>query len=216
MRNLLTKVRLQSLAIVGTSDVPKLDGPPLLRQLKDAAGNTYTAANSSITVVSGTDSFSYTAVAEPQLLRMSFSSVPVIWQSELDQNYQDLGQALEEMTQLDEADDWKIEQAVYQVACQVAVELFANSYPAPQVFSHGPKSVVFNWSRGTTNLYLTISSDAISALVSSPERIQRRMRFSNKELLESTSVFRGLLSAHSGQPNISKANATSQTSDFLE
>jgi hypothetical protein len=119
------------------------------------------------------------------------------------------------LTQFDEGDEEKIDTAVHQVACQVAAELLALSLPSPQIFNHGPKSVVFNWSRGKDNLYLTISSDYVSALLSSPERIKRRIEFPTKDLLAPT-WFRGLLSAGSDQPIVSKDKATSQASGFVE
>ena len=217
MRNYLTKVRLQTLAVVGTSDLPRVGGQPLPKQLRDASGNTYTSSSSMDSIVSSTNAMIITPVpTTSQLMRMTFSSIPVIWQAELDKDYQELGQALGQMTELNGPDGWTIDPAVYNVASRVAVELLANSYPAPQIFSHGSKSVVFNWSQGPTNLYLTISSDFISALVSSPERIQRRLRFAQKDLLESSVVFRALLSVHAGQPIVSKDNATSQTSEFSE
>lgn len=215
MGNLLTKVHLQALAVVGGSDVPKLDTPP--RQLKDAAGYTYEATyESANVVVSGVAEVSIAPRPEDQLLRMTFSSVPIVWQSEINQEYQDLGEALGEMTQLDEGDEWKIDVAVYQVACQVAAVLLANSFPAPRIFSHGPKSLVFNWLGGNNNLYLTISSDYISALLSSPERIKRRIEFSTKDLLEPALVFRGLLSAPFEQSAVSTSKAASQVSGFVE
>src|SRR4051812_18957138 len=107
MRDPLTKVYLQSLAVVGTSDLPRLSGTPLPRQLIDNAGNAYTS-NSSITVISGSTGFTLIPRPKVQLLRMTFSSVPVMWQSDLQREYQELGQALGEMTQLDESEDWKI------------------------------------------------------------------------------------------------------------
>lgn len=211
MGNLLTKVHLQPLAVVGGSNIPKLDTPP--KQLKDASGYTYESAN---VAVSGAAEVSIAPRSEDQLLRMTFSSVPIVWQSEINQEYQELGEALGEMTQLDEGDEWKVDVVVYQVACQVAAELLANSFPAPRIFNHGPKSVVFNWSRGNNNLYLTISSDYISALVSSPERIKRRIEFSTKDMLEPALVFRGLLSAPPEQPVVSTSKAASQASGFVE
>ena len=213
MGNLLTKVRLQPLAVVGGSDVPKLDTPP--KQLKDAAGYTYMYESANV-AVSGAAEVSITPRSEDQLLRMTFSSVPIVWQSEINQEYQELGEALGEMTQLDEGDEWKVDVAVCQVACRVAAELLANSFPAPRIFSHGPKSLVFNWSRGNNNLYLTISSDYLSALLSSPERIKRRIEFSTKDMLEPALVFRGLLSAPPEQPVVSTSKATSQASGFVE
>src|SRR5256885_11489939 len=56
----------------------------------------------------------------------TFSSVPVIWESELrQQEYQELGAALGEMTKLEEGNEWKIESPVYNAACYVAAGLMA-------------------------------------------------------------------------------------------
>ena len=212
MRNLLTKIRLQPLAVLGGYAVPKLDDLPA-KQLKDVAGNTFVSINR---VVSGAVDVSIAPLSENQLLTMTFSSVPIVWQSEVDQEYQELGEALREMTQFDEGDEWKIDTAVHQVACQVATALLAIPLPAPRVFNHGPKSVVFNWSGGNNNLYLTISSDFISALVSSPERIKRRIEFSTKDLLEPELMLRGLLSFRSEQPVVSTSRAVSQALDLVK
>ncbi len=125
-------------------------------------------------------------VMPPETLIMTtFSSVPVIWESELrHQEYQELGAALSEMTKLEEGDEWKIDPPVYNAACYVAAGLLAHSFPAPRIFNHGSKSVVFNWSYGADNMYLTISADHISALISSPERIKRRVEYSANELMD--------------------------------
>jgi hypothetical protein len=119
---------------------------------------------------------------ENLILKTSFSSLPVISQSELNQEYQELGRALSELTELDQGNDWKVDAPVYATALFVAAALMASSYPAPRIFSHGPKSVVFNWCHKTDNLYLTISADKLSALISSPQRIKRRLEFSTNEL----------------------------------
>ena len=212
MGNLLTKVRLQPLAVVGGSEFPKLPRP--LRQLKSAIGYTYESVN---VTVSGVGEGSAAPRPEDQLLRMTFSSVPIVSQSEINQGYQELGEALGEMAQLDEEDDWKIDAPVHQVACQVAAALLAHSFPVPRILSHGSKSIVFNWLRGNINLYLTISSDYLSALLSSPERIKKRMEFSTKDLLEPALVFRGLLSAPSEQVVVSTTSkATSQATGFVD
>src|SRR5580692_9113518 len=119
------------------------------------------------------------------LILTAFSSVPVIWGPELRQKeYQELGEALGEMTKLEEGDEWKIDPAVYSAACYVAAGLMVYSFPAPRIFNHGKKSVVFNWSYGADNLYLTISADHISALISSPQRIKRRVEYSLNELAD--------------------------------
>jgi hypothetical protein len=119
------------------------------------------------------------------LILATFSSVPVIWESELrQQEYQELGAALGEMTKLEEGDEWKIDPSVYNAACYVAAGLMVHSFPAPRIFNHGTKSVVFNWSYGSDNMYLTISADHVSALISSPERIKRRVEYSLNELTD--------------------------------
>lgn len=134
------------------------------------------------------------------IMRTTLSSVPSIWDSSLGHEYQELGQALSEMTELQEGDDWKIEPAVYHAATYVAAELMANAYPAPQIFNHGPKSIVFNWSHETNNLYLTISADKISALLSSPERIKRRIELSANQLMGQSLAFYSMQPAQLDQP----------------
>ena len=120
---------------------------------------------------------------ETVTMRTTFSSVPVVWEAELKQQYRELGNALNEMTQLEEGDEWKIEPSVYNAACYVARWLMDNSFPAPRIFNHGTKSVVFNWSEDTDNMYFTVSANHLSALISSPERIQRRVEYSLNELM---------------------------------
>jgi len=122
-----------------------------------------------------------------------------VWQQELDFQYQELGQALSELTELEEDEEWKIDQPVYQVACHVASELMAFSFPAPTIFTHGPKSVVFNWESDNTNLYLTVSADHMSVLASSPERIKRRLELP-KELLNQQKLLPAIQALHSNQP----------------
>ncbi len=109
------------------------------------------------------------------IVRSIFSNVPVVEYGKLRSEYRELGEALSEMTELDAQDEWKIEAPVYDAARYVAVQLMANAFPPPQLFNHGAKSVVFNWSNKDNNLYLTVSADKISALISSPERIKCRV-----------------------------------------
>jgi hypothetical protein len=127
-------------------------------------------------------------VTEPEslILLSTFSNVPVIWQSELSQRYQELGEALNEMTDLEEGDYWKIDQSVYDAASYVAAQLMAYSIPAPRILSHGQESVVFNWTEETNSLYLTISASGISALISTPQRIIHRMDYLANEALNPT------------------------------
>lgn len=137
---------------------------------------------------------------ESLILRTTFSSVPIIWDSELNQEYEELGEALSEMTELEEGDEWKIDAPVYNAACYVAAGLMANSFPAPRIFNHGPRSVVFNWSNEADNLYLTISADQISALISSPERIKRRIDYSANGLMDPSLALPSIRAAYWKKP----------------
>ncbi len=136
---------------------------------------------------------------ESVILR-TFSSVPIISQSELRQEYQELGTALGEMTEFEDGEELKIDAPVYIAACYVASELMANSFPAPRIFNHGPKSIVFNWSNEADNLYLTVSADHISALISSPERIKRRIDWSANQLTDPSLALSTIKAAYSQEP----------------
>jgi hypothetical protein len=107
------------------------------------------------------------------------SMVPVIREQELSEDYRDLGETLNELSNLDSEDEWRIGGAVRDAASHVATQLISCGIPAPRVFTHGSESIVFNWSnKKNNNLYLTISANRISALISTPERIVQRMEFS--------------------------------------
>src|SRR6266567_3812547 len=71
--------------------------------------------------------------------------------------YAELEQALSDLRGLDDDEQWKIDDTVYSASVQVAAVLMQNSVPTPSVFTHGSKSVVFNWSAEGNNLYLTVS-----------------------------------------------------------
>lgn len=124
------------------------------------------------------------AFAPDQIVQRTFSNVPVVFPSELVSEYRELGQALCELSEISEVDEWGIEPPVYAAAKFVAAALMVNLYPAPRVFNHGPQSIVFNWESAVRNLYLTISADKISALISSPERIERRMEINYSDFLD--------------------------------
>jgi hypothetical protein len=112
---------------------------------------------------------------EDFIVESMFTNVPVIRAIDLTSEYRELGSVLNEMTRLDEGDDWKIEAPVYEAARYVASELMRLSFPPPRIFNHGAQSVVFNWTNGPNNLYLTISANRVSALLSTPERIKNRV-----------------------------------------
>ena len=116
-----------------------------------------------------------------QILRTVVSSTFVL-PSEQSQEYMELGKALGEMVELADDDEWRIDKPVYATACYIAAELKFASIPAPRIFNHGPKSVVFNWTAEYNNVYFTISSDRISALASSPKRIEKRIDRSLKQI----------------------------------
>ena len=152
--------------------------------------------------------------SENWVFRKAFSSVPVVLQAQLSEEYRDLGEALGEMTELEPDDEWRIEPSVYDAARFVAVGLMANSCPAPRILSHGPKSVVFNWPRDTDNLYLTVSADRMSALISSPERIKQRMDLSLAESLAAL-VFSATQPRHLGQSLRLLTGAVSDPSEIV-
>lgn len=143
--------------------------------------NPETLVGVTVTTLSGTVPTDTNMVSVTGVLNQTFSSTPVIWESELAAQYHDVGEALNHMTSLDGDDHLMIEPPVYAAASFVAACLLFNKAPAPRVFTHGPKSVVFNWINGADNLYLTISADKLSILVSTPERIQTRVDLSAKD-----------------------------------
>lgn len=134
------------------------------------------------------------------VLGTAFSNVPVILKSELMNEYQEVGLALSEMNELEEGDECKIKAPVYNTACFIASVLMAISVPPPRVFTHGPDSVVFNWANQADNLYLTISADRMSALISSPERIKRRIEWTTKELMDPSLALSSIKAAYLGEP----------------
>jgi hypothetical protein len=206
MANLLYKVFLQPLVVVGGSHTSNSSSQPPNEWMRAAAN--FLPKNS------GASDSNVVPQMENHFLRVTFSSVPIIWQSDIDQEYQDLGSALSEMTQVDDEDDLRIDRNVYQVACQVATSLLVNSYPAPRIFNHGAKSVVFNWAQGKTNLYLTISSDFVSVLLSSPERIKERIELSTKNPIR-PSLLRGLLPAPLVHPVAMPVRSNTQLSGII-
>lgn len=191
-----TEIYRQAIVVLESNSEPPAAYPRAV-PIPNSSGN-YAYTKQMITNVPETA----TAGSQTQsvLLRTTFSSVPVIWKSELMREYQELGNALSEMNELEEGDEWKIDAAVYVAACYVAAGLMANSFPAPRVFTHGRKSVVFNWSKETDNLYLTVSADRASALVSSPERIERRVEWSTAELADPSTALSSIKAVCSADP----------------
>jgi hypothetical protein len=87
---------------------------------------------------SGSSGSADKTVAESQVVRTTFSTVRDIRQWELSQHYRELGAALNELTTLEEDDDWRINASVYNAASYMATELRIGLMPPPQIFVHGP------------------------------------------------------------------------------
>jgi hypothetical protein len=110
-------------------------------------------------------------------------------------NYIELNQALEQLHTLDSDDEWKIQAPVYNASVQVAAALMEKNIPRPGVFTHGPKSVVFNWSNADINLYLTVSKSKLSVLASSQNGIELRTELARDNGEETNRFFSALSSA---------------------
>jgi hypothetical protein len=134
------------------------------------------------------------------------SSEPV----KLFDDYRELGEAFGQIAELDEDDDSWIEAPVLNIARHVAVELMTSAYPVPQIFNHGPKSLVFNWVNGRDNLYLTISERDVSILISTPQKIKRRVEYSVGEFLKYQHTVPLLQLAYSEQQATITVSGTSE------
>jgi hypothetical protein len=105
--------------------------------------------------------------------------------------YQHLESALFELRSSDD-DQLKIEAPVYGASMQVAAMLVEQSVRQPTIFSHGPKSVVFTWSLNSNDLYITITANRMSILVSSREGIQRRVDITRPQVDKTDALFSAL------------------------
>ena len=197
------KVYQQAVYVITTeSDLPKLAESQSI-SVHESSGTMEPLAYPPFVIVSSSPfPVSSMPISESRVVMQTLSSVPVVLQSDLIPQYLELGDALSELTLLDEDSEWKIESDVYRVACYAATELMEHAYPAPKVFNHGPKSVVFNWTTDIGNVYLTISSNFISALVSTPKQIERRISFSAKQLANSFVFLPTIRSACLGESTV--------------
>jgi hypothetical protein len=153
--------------------------------------------------------------SESWIVKSTFSTVVDSSQWELSQHYRALGTALNELTTLEEDDDWKIDASVYNAASYIATELRSGLMPPPQIFVHGPTSVVFNWSGGIYNFYLTIGANNVSALLSSPGRILRRIEYPENEWPNAVGLLPFIRSVRSDSPVLLSSSATSDLPDFF-
>jgi hypothetical protein len=187
MRYISRDIFLQSFAVLDRSEDSSSrsehDEPQVARTL-------------SVTAPTASEMASATGV-----LNATFSSTPVVWKSELAAQYRDLGHALSHMAGLDADDQLMIEKPVYAAASFFATMLLMRGYPAPKVFTHGSKSVVFNWMNGPDNLYLTISADRLSVLVTTPKNIETRINLSAGDGLDPLKIL-GTISPRLKQQDI--------------
>lgn len=185
--------------IIGRSELS--EGYPELVQAVGEKNYGLGQWNSTVTVSSLLYTTGVLNLSEGQVLStVSGTSTGIAGRSELREDYLELGRALSEMVELEEDDEWRIDEPVYTAACRIAAELMlATPYSAPRVFSHGPKSVVFNWSKGTENLYLTIGSDMVSALSSSLERIKQRIDLPINQLPNPALLLSSIQPNHQGR-----------------
>jgi hypothetical protein len=196
------------------SGAPRFSREASSSQKTDLAGNTYMKVSAN-TVVSTTSEPVIASTRENQIVRTTLlSSAAFTPWATISHGYQKLGKVLEEMRNIDSADEEKIHGPVIKNACDLANGLLAKQYPAPKVFNHGPASVVFNWTRGNRSLYLTVSEKYVSALLSTPEKIQKRINLSTESLLDPATVVRGLLPSPTEQ--LVTRNSSSQVPDITE
>jgi hypothetical protein len=150
------------------------------------------------------------------VLCKSFASTSSLWRQELDTQYRELGETLSELRHSCD-EDFKVDESVYNAASRVAAVLASRSCPAPKVFTHGPKSAVFSWEDGSKCVYLTVSANHLSALVSTAEQIKQRIEFSTKTLQQTTLVVAAIESAQLERPVLAKGDAfdTCESSPML-
>jgi hypothetical protein len=121
MHKAIGGVVVQPFAVVGGTEPEAPEGiPDHVRP-----GREYIAYRA--TAVSGTAMAASLPVMDSQFVKLTFSSVPVIEQAEINKTYRELGEALEELTQVQAGEEWAIDQNVFGTAREVASELWAHS-----------------------------------------------------------------------------------------
>ena len=115
------------------------------------------------------------------------------------EGYREISETLTELS-TSQDDEWHIEGAVYDTSVQVVAALFDKNIPTPNVFSHGPRSVVFNWSDGQKNLYLTVGKCRVWAAVSSASEITNRVELTGPSNNVAGDFLKALGHSFSGKP----------------
>jgi hypothetical protein len=176
-------------------------------------GGVATSGFTTLTLIASTnESFapdSFLAQTNSSFRATTMQNTHSTWNVGFTESYHDLGVALDEMSSADADDNWRIEPSVYHASCNFAAWLMARSVSAPQVFSHGSESVVFNWTNGRSNSYLTISAEGVSTLRSTPERIEFRRDYRGDELSNLISILLPIV------PRQLETLTTSDTADIL-
>jgi hypothetical protein len=118
------------------------------------------------------------------------------------EGYRELSETLNELS-TSQDDEWHIEGEVYDTSIQVAAALFDKNIPTPHVFSHGPRSVVFNWGDGENNLYLTVGKCRLWAAVSSASEIKTRVELTGPTNNVTGDFVKALQQSFSNKPMLS-------------
>jgi hypothetical protein len=75
----------------------------------------------------------------------------------------------------------EITQEVLESSFDILNRLVELEIPAPRVFAHNPKSMVFHWTLGERSIYATVSNKKVGVLISSPSNIEFRTSLSIDE-----------------------------------
>lgn len=152
--------------------------------------------------------------ANKLMTNVSNSTSIKILQTPLAQEYKELGEALTLLAGMSDNSEWRIENSVYEAARFVASHLAIAELPVPKIFNHGSKSVVFNWTDNSGNTYLTVSAEKMSALKSTPERIQLRREYDLKSLVDAEATLFDLQASSLNPPIMRLERANSEPSDL--
>lgn len=125
--------------------------------------------------------YPYTAGSWNYAVKIKNSQVPLAPHHD----YGDVGEALSDLSSLDIDDEARIEGGVFDAALFVATMLMAGAADVPKIFSHGPKSVVFNWDDDGENKYLTVSDQKVYLMKSTVESIDFKSHILLKDLYAS-------------------------------
>jgi hypothetical protein len=149
--------------------IPSSSEPPPPGSDEDPFVSSYKLMHSS----SGSGYQTEVSLLEPRswLVKAENLTTHNAWQVDLNYEYGELAEVLTDLADRPEEDEWRINRSIYDAASSVVSWLKDKAVQVPQVLVHGPTSVVFNWTKADQNLYLTVGSEYVSALTTTPERI---------------------------------------------